>query len=242
MSETVYVDNNREAAGEVTFGFKGALAGARQAWPLAVGGCADGLVFGVLAHQSHQSLLEVFLMSALVYAGSAQLLVLHLWSLPPVFWPIVLTTLLVNLRMVLMGMTLSPWWRRLPPLKAYGTLFFLSDETWALTMGEFARERRDAAFLLGSGLLMFVGWIGSTLLGCWLGGGIADPAAWGLDFAFTAVFLTLLLGMWKGKADILPWLVSAVVAVVAARLIPGNWYILLGALCGSVVGAMRHAD
>ncbi|GHO86949.1 AzlC family ABC transporter permease [Dictyobacter formicarum] len=242
MSESVFVDNDREAQRGMIFGWVGVLAGGRQALPLALGGCADGLVFGVLARQSHLSMLEVLLMSSFVNAGSAQLLVLHLWGLPPAFWPIVLTTGLVNLRMLLLGVSLSRWWRSLPPLKAYGTLFFLSDESWALTMGEFARGGRDAAFLLGSGLLMFVAWIGSTLLGCWLGAGIADPAAWGLDFAFTAVFLSLLVGLWKGKADILPWLVGAVVAVVSARLIAGNWYILLGALCGSIVGAIRHAD
>ncbi len=109
-------------------------------------------------------------------------------------------------------------------------------------MNEFARGKRDAAFLLGSGLVLFGAWISSTVLGRLLGEGIADPTRWGLDFAFTAVFLSLLVGVWKGKADIFPWIVAAVVAVVTAHLFPGKWYILLGALAGSIVGGMRHAD
>jgi predicted branched-subunit amino acid permease len=109
-------------------------------------------------------------------------------------------------------------------------------------MNEFAQGRRDAAFLLGSGLVMFVEWVSSTVLGCFLGEGIPNPASWGLDFVFVAVFLALLANLWKGKGDILPWIVAAAVAVASARLLPGAWYILLGALAGSIVGAVRHAD
>ena len=59
--------------------------------------------------------------------------------------------------------------------------------------------------------------------------------------------IALLLGMWKGKADILPWLVAALAAIAASRLIPGNWYIIIGGLLGSFAGAVadsrgqRHA-
>ena len=48
-------------------------------------------------------------------------------------------------------------------------------------------------FLIGGGLVMFLSWTISTLIGRTLGGTVRDPAQWGLDFAFTAVFLALLL-------------------------------------------------
>jgi predicted branched-subunit amino acid permease len=68
-----------------------------------------------------------------------------------------------------------------------------------------------------------------------------NPARWGLDFAFTAVFLALLVGVWKGKSDLLPWGVAAIVAVAAAHWLPGKWYILLGGLVGSALGGLWHA-
>jgi predicted branched-subunit amino acid permease len=68
---------------------------------------------------------------------------------------------------------------------------------------------------------------------------VEDPARWGLDFAFTAVFLALLAGMWKGRGDLVPWGVAAVVAVAASGLLPGYWYVLLGGLAGSLMGAVR---
>ena len=226
----------------VTFDTKGALAGARRILPLALGDFAYGLVFGVLAQQAGLSVLEVLLMSALVYAGSAQLIVLSLWIMPLPIGAIILTTLIVNLRYLLMGAAISPWFLRLSPFKAYTTLYFMADENWALTMSEFDKGKRNAAFLLGSGLLMFVAWVSTTVLGRAIGSLVHDPSRWGLDFAFTAVFLALLVPLWKGKANILPWIVAAVVAVVAARWLPGKWYILLGGLAGGLVGMVQHAE
>jgi len=221
----------------VAFDLKGGVAGARRVLPIALSVCAYGLVFGVLAQQARLSLLEVLLMSGLVFAGSAQLIVLSLWAMPLPIAAILLTTLIVNLRNLLLGAAISPWFSRLPPLKAYTSIFFLADENWALTMGEFAQGKRNAAFLLGSGLVLYVAWVGSTVIGRTLGDVVHDPASFGLDFAFTAVFLSLLVGLWKGKADLIAWVAAAIVAVAAAHVLPGKWYILLGGLAGSVASS-----
>jgi len=204
-----------------------------------VSGFAIGLVFGVLAGQAGLSAVEAFLMSALVFSGAAQFVVLGLWASPIPVLEAVLATLVVGLRHLLMGAALSPLFSRLSPLKAYGSAFFMVDENWALATAEFEKGRRDAAFLLGGGLLMFASWTTSTVLGRVAGSVIEDPARWGLDFAFTAVFLALLAGMWKGRGDVVPWGVAAVVAVAASGLLPGYWYVLLGGLAGSLVGAVR---
>jgi 4-azaleucine resistance transporter AzlC len=224
----------------VEFTLSGALAGARRCVPVAVSGCAIGLVFGALAGQAGLGAGEAALMSALVFSGAAQFVVLGLWASPPHVGAIALTTLVVGLRHLLMGAALGPVFSKLPRPRAYGSVFFMADENWALTMGEFAKGRRDAAFLLGGGLLMIVAWTGSTFVGGAFGGAVEDPARWGLDFAFTAIFLALIAGMWKGRSDVLPWLVAAVVAVGADAWLPGQWYILLGGLAGSLAGAVRR--
>lgn len=226
----------------VTFTLAGAAAGARRTLPLAISTFAFGVVFGLLARRTGLSLAEAALMSALVFAGSAQFVVLELWKAPLPVATIILTALIVNLRYLLLGAALRPWFARLSALKAYGSVFLLADENWAMTMREFDSGGRDAAFLLGGGLAVYAGWLGGTLVGHTAGAAIADPARWGLDFAFTAVFTALLVGMWKGKSSLLPWAVAALVAVAAAQLLPGKWYILLGGLAGSLVGAIRRAD
>ncbi|MDP9411647.1 MAG: AzlC family ABC transporter permease [Actinomycetota bacterium] len=224
----------------ITFTRRGALEGAKRCVPIGISGFAIGLVFGTLAGQAGLGAWEGALMSALVFSGAAQFVVLGLWASPLPVATIVLTTLVVGLRHLLMGMALGPAFSKLPPLKAYGSVYLMADENWALTMGELAKGRRDAAFLLGGGLLMFVAWTGSTLIGGLFGSAVEDPARWGLDFAFTAVFLALICGMWKGKSDLLPWTVAAAVAVAAHHWLPGQWYILLGGLAGSLAGVVRR--
>jgi len=225
----------------ITFTRAGALAGAKKILPVAVSDCIYGMVFGVLAHQAGLSLLEAGLMSGLVVAGSAQFVALGLWMAPLPVLAIVLSAFLVNLRYLVMGAALVPWFSRLSKLKAYGSAFFMSDESWALAIANFRAGGRDTAFLLGAGLLLTLAWLGGTIIGHLAGAVVQNPAQWGLDFAFVAVFVALLAGMWKSKGDLLPWAAAGIVAVAAARWLPGEWYIMLGALAGSLTGALRHA-
>jgi 4-azaleucine resistance transporter AzlC len=217
------------------------LLGARMFAPVAVSIAAYGVVWGVLARQAGLSITEVALMSALVFAGASQFVALELWT--PEALPIgaiVIATAIVNLRMLLMTATLRPLTAGLGKPRALLAMHFVADENWALTMTEMARGRGSIAFLLGSGALSWVVWLAATLSGRLLGSAIDDPARFGLDFAFTATFIALLLGMWKGKSDLLPWIVAALAAIAAAKFVPGNWYIIIGGLLGSLAGALAE--
>lgn len=223
----------------VRFDRRGLLEGARESWPVALGVFTYGLVFGLLARQAGLSAAGALSMSAFVFAGASQFVALGLWGPDLPFTGIVVTTLVVNLRHVLMGAALGPWFSRLSPLQAYGSLFFMTDESWALTLSRAARrEEFNAAYLLGSGLTVYAAWVCSTLAGRLAVAGLGDPARYGLDFAFTAVFLCLLLGLRRGRADLLPWMTAAGVSFLATSFVPGKWHILAGALAGSLVAAL----
>src|SRR5215211_4083166 len=117
--------NIGETEGRISFTLAGALAGARRCVPIAISGCGIGLVFGTLAGQAGLGAGEAVLMSALVFSGAAQFVVLGLWAVPPPVATIVLATLVVGLRHVLMGAVLAPVFSKLPRLKAYGSVFFM---------------------------------------------------------------------------------------------------------------------
>lgn len=224
-------------------------AGAHACIAVCISVAAYGVVWGVLARGTGLSLLEVIMMSGLVFAGSAQFVALDLWTATPATLPIgplILAALIVNLRYLLLTATLRPLFRHDQQLKGALVMGIVSDETWAMTVGEMARGRGTVAFLLGGGVLAYCTWLATTVIGHTLGSAIDDPARYGLDFAFTATFLALLLGMWKSKADLVPWIVAALAAIVSARLIEGSWYILIGGVVGSLAGALaerrKHAD
>lgn len=215
--------------------------GALNFLPVAISIAAYGLVWGVLAGQQGISLAEVALMSGLVFAGASQFVALDMWrpdALP--FLSIVVATLIVNLRLVLMSATMRPVVAHLPPFRALATMFLVSDETWAMTMAERDRSGAGLAFFLGTGLMCWLSWLASTLVGRLIGSLIDDPTALGLDFAFTATFIALLLGMWKGRGDLVPWIAGALVAVLVSQFVEGNWYIIAGGLAGSLAGAIAE--
>ncbi len=215
------------------------LLGARTFLPLAVSIAAYGVVWGVLAGQAGMSALEVFLMCALVFAGASQFVALDMWdtaALP--IASIIIAVAIVNLRLMLMSATIRPVLAGLRPWQRIVGVALISDEQWALTMAEVARGRGTPAYYFGAASLCYLTWLLSPLIGRLLGAAIDDPVKYGLDFAFTATFLALLFGLWKGKTDLVPWGVAALVAIATSMLVPGTWYIIAGGLAGSFAGAI----
>ena len=225
-----------------TFSLAGARKGFVACVPVAVGVAGYGVLFGVLAQQAGLSVAESALMSATVVAGAAQVIAIGVWDQPIPVAVVVGTAFVVNLRYLLMGASLRPWFEELSPLQAYGSVFVMADENWALTMQEFRSGNPTGAFLLGSGMAIWVFWVLATVIGAVAGGVIDDPATYGLDFMLTAVFITIAVGLWEGRSDLLPWLVAGGVAAGTAQLLGGQWYILFGGLAGAAVEVIRHDD
>lgn len=226
--------------GSVTFTVAGATRGARAMVPIVPGAIAFGLIYGFIAGEKGLTALEIGLTSMIVFAGASQLLALELWSEPLPIGTLVLSVLVINLRHMLMGPTLLPWLQRLPPWRAYASLYFLADEVWGASIVEMRRGGRDAAFLLGAGLTLYGFWVSSSVLGRAAGDLSPLVERWGLEFLTTAFFVALLAGFWRGRGDVLPWLAAGGIAVATELLLPGTWYIVLGALVGSLFGAWRQ--
>lgn len=234
--------NSESDVQSVTFTTTGFWKGVVAGFPVAIGVAGYGVVFGVVANRAGLSVAEAAIMSATVLAGAAQLVAVGLWADPLPVVAIVTTTAVVNLRYVLMGASLRPWFRQLSPTAAYTSVFFFADENWALTMATLREGSRYGAFLLGSGVVLWALWIVSTIAGATAGDLIGDPERFGLDFVVTALFLTLAAGFWEGTESIAPWSVAGAVSIVAYTLLPGEWYILCGALAGATIEVVITDD
>lgn len=224
----------------VTFGWAGFFKGFRATLTIALCVAAYGMLYGMLAKQQELPFGEAIAMSMIMFAGAAQLIVVKMWADPVPLIALTVTAFVVNIRYVLMGATLHPWIRDLHPVKKYVSMFFLVDESWALTLTGLKNDLKDFAFLCGSGFCIYIAWALSSVAGYVLASSIKDPEALGIDFAFIAVFIALAAGLYRTRVDLLPWVVAGVVAIAAAHFIPGSWYIIIGSLAGSAVGAMRH--
>lgn len=198
-----------------------------------------GVAFGIMSGAAGLSSAEAILFSAWINAGGAQMASLQAWSEPVSLLAVCLTTLAMNSRYLLLGAALRPWFRGIPAWQSYPSLFVMGDGNWTLALRRYDAGGHDAAFLLGSGVVLWVIWVGATAVGHGFGQVLGRPERFGLDFMLAAFFAAMAAVFVRRVSAIAPLIVGAVTAVVVERLVPGPWYILAGALLGSLVGAVR---
>ncbi|WP_137132855.1 AzlC family ABC transporter permease [Rhizobium sp. FY34] len=208
------------------------LHGLRDIVPLVLAAVPIGFVFGAVAAGKGLSAAEVTLMSTLVFAGGSQFVAMDLWTHPASWTALGFAALLVNLRHVLMGASLERSLGRFRPWQKIPTLLVMADENWALAESRARLTPLTPAYYLGLALPFYLSWILSSLAGALFGALIGDVAVYGLDFAFPAVFIVLLMGFWKGTETGLVLLASAIASLSVHTLVPGAWYIAAGALAG----------
>lgn len=251
MKEQIPDQENAAAVGEssdapVTFTSGGIGHGLKTTIPLEVGGIVYGVIFGVVAANVGWTGGEAVIMSTLVNSGAAQVAATDVWAAPPPMLTIWLTTALVSMRYLVLGASLRPWLSQVSPGRAYGSLFTLTDQSWALAFLEYRSGRRDVGFLLGSGLAFLASWGIGTAVGITIGNVLPDPEAWSLDFMPTAIFVALVAGLWSGKGDAIPWIAAGAVSILVHNALPGPWYVPLGAAAGLLAGLVseqrRHAS
>ena len=177
-------------------------------------------------------------MSATVFAGSAQFVVIDLWTEPAPWLFVALTTLLVNVRHVLMGASLAGKLGAFSDARsqAGGGARFMVDETWAMAERRAMEAQAFHAWLImpASPVPLYANWVICTCLGAAFGHSVSDPETYGFDFAFTAIFIGILTGFWRGTPTALVLAASSAAAVGIKLAVSGPWYILAGGLAGVV--------
>lgn len=200
---------------------------------------AYGSVLGLLAAQKGLTWFQLLVMNLSVFAGSAQFVMVDMWFPPLPIVEITLAVLIINMRYMLIGASLNPLFQGKPLYQKMSFIHLVADENWAITMARFHQSSTSIWFLLGGGICVQTAWCSGTLLGHRLGAVISNPELFGLDFSFIAVFTALVFSFWKGKQDILPWLIAAFAAVLTESLLPGKWYIVCGGISGALAAACQ---
>lgn len=195
-----------------------------------------GTVFGGLAVQAGLHPLEVWGMSVLVFAGASQFVAVPMIAAgaPPL--AIILTTYIVNMRHYLMAATLAPSFRGFKRRWLALIAHFINDESFAVAAAR--SQPPDAGVYLGSAAAIAGSFGGGAVVGTLLGGLVQDPERYGLDFAFPAVFLSLVAVQLRRRSDWLVAVGAAVLAVALALVLPGNWHIVVAGLAASAAGAL----
>ncbi|MGZ4110394.1 MAG: AzlC family ABC transporter permease [Actinomycetota bacterium] len=164
--------------------------GVRATIPLGIAVFGFGLSFGVLARTAGMGPVAPIVMSATTFAGSAQFAAVSVLNAGGGVAAAVIAAVLLNARYAPIGVSVAPslsgssWSRFL-----HGQL--VVDESWAIAAE--GDGRFNPRVLLGSGLTIYVSWVSGTILGALFGNALGDPSKLGLDAAFPALFLALLV-------------------------------------------------
>jgi len=187
--------------------------------PIALAVFVFAVSFGVLAITARIPGWAAVLMSALVFAGSAQFAALGVITAGGAVVTAVLTGGLLNLRYVATGIAVA---RSLPggPLLRALLGQLVVDESYAMAAAAGAPGRPDRRTLLVTGASLYSVWVLGTLAGTLVGPVLGNPTRLGLDAAFPALFTALLWPMLSARHAVRCAIGGALVALALAPFTP----------------------
>src|SRR3954470_19126041 len=210
-------------------------AGIRAGVPYAAAGFLLSVSFGVLARQAGLSAPAAIVMSAIVFAGSAQFAAISIVAAGGGLGAAVGAAALMNSRFLPMGIALAP---SLPggPAKRAAQGQTVVDASWA--MANRGDGTFDRWFLFGSTAVQYVTWFASTTVGALAGDLLGDPDKLGLDAIFPTFFLALLLAELRDRRSRGVAAAGAVIALARVPLAPAGVPVL-AASAAALIGLRR---
>ncbi|WP_315835520.1 AzlC family ABC transporter permease [Bradyrhizobium prioriisuperbiae] len=215
----------------------GIIPGIYAIAPMLPGTLAFGLAFGALCAQKNFTLAEVEVMMAIVYGGLSQFVAVQSWPdtlTVSTIATLALLTTTVNIRFALMSASLRPWFGTLPAWQAYSSMLLVTDGGWLAATRYREHGGANAWYFVGGGIVLYMVWLVSSIPGFLLAGQLADPKKYGVDLVMPAFYAAMLVPAWKGPRRAIPWVIAGTVALTVHWLVPGYWFIISGAIAGSV--------
>ncbi|MEV7042404.1 AzlC family ABC transporter permease [Amycolatopsis sp. NPDC051061] len=197
--------------------------------------CLVGVSYGAIAVSSGFPFWLPMLMSLLVFAGASQFMFIGIVAAGGNPFAAVLAGLLANARHLPFGFAIGDVLGKRWPARLAGSHLMI-DESVAFALAQREAHRRRAAYW-ACGIGLFTCWNIGVVAGAFAGSVIKDTDVFGLDAAYPAVLLALVLPSLRDRAARLPVLVGVLVALAATPFLPAGLPVLL-ALAGVVVGVV----
>jgi len=217
---------------------KGFFYGLSQSLTIVIGYTPVAITFGILATQLGLTFGEAGLMSFFVYAGASQFIAIEMIHQGATPLMIGITTLIINIRHILMSLSIVPFFpeRTLP--WSLGLAQGLTDETFVLNskvLKEVVGEENRRRVMQGINLGAFSSWVIFTIIGGLIGKWLPVEFS-GFQFALLALFIMLTTSS-LSKKNYMTYLIAAILAVVLKLLIPGKIYLILCVVLAAGIGA-----
>lgn len=175
--------------------------------PVMAGYVVLGLGFGILLRVAGYGALWALAMAVFMFAGSMQYVGVSLIASGTPLLTVALTTLMVQARHLFYGISMIDRYRGAGPKKLY-LMHALTDETYSLICNSHLPDFADAhSYYFAVSLLNHLYWIAGCMLGS-LAGAILPFSSEGVDFAMTALFVTVFVEQWISDKEHRPALIG----------------------------------
>ena len=188
-----------------------------------------GIAYGILASTVGMGSLAPIVMSATTFAGSAQFAAASVLDDGGSVVAAVVAAVLLNARYLAISVSIAGAFEGSRLRRLFESQLIV-DESWAVAQR--GGGRIDRRILVAAGLLLYPCWVGATALGVFGGGLLGNPERLGLDAAFPALFLALLVSVVMTRREIAAALAGGAVALVLLPFArPGVPVIAASAVC-----------
>jgi len=180
--------------------------------PVMAGYIVLGIGFGVLTVKNGYGILIAAAMSVFIYAGSMQFVAISLLTSGASLVTCAITTLMVNARHLFYGISMINPYKNMGKFKPY-LIFALTDETYSLTCTDDSNNTDFKHYAFWVSLFNHCYWITGTVVGALIGTVIPFNST-GIDFAMTALFVTVFVEQWKSTHSHFSAVTGVVVSVI----------------------------
>ena len=183
--------------------------------PVLSGYLVLGFGFGLLMRSQGFGILLTLAMSLFIYAGSMQYAAVGLFTGGASLLTVAVTALMVNARHLFYGISMLDKYRGVGAVKPY-LIFSLTDETYSLVCvdsPDISEENRRHYYTAVS-LLNHFYWVAGSVLGA-VAGDLIRFSTEGIEFALTALFLTVFVEQWMSAKDHIPALIGVTVSAIS---------------------------
>ena len=213
--------------------YKDFVDGIRLFVPIGAGYLPLGFACGIVCAEAGMSVMQIFLMSLLVYAGAGQYIAGGMIAAGASPLSIIITTFIVNSRHILYTSVLFPYISKWSFLKQSLFAAQITDEVFAMHSSFMSRNNVSTVTAFTLNIFSHSSWVISNTIGGISASLIPDSSKFGLDFTLYALFIALILPRLVNTAQFAA-LITGGIAATAFALFD---MVYIGVVAGAVAGA-----
>ena len=188
--------------------------------PVMTGYIVLGMGFGILLGTKGYGVLWALLMGVMIYSGTMQFVAIDMFTAGTALGDVAVTALMMGARHIFYGISMSGRYRNIHGLRKAYMIYTLTDETYSLVC---ASDDEDYCFWVS--IFDHVYWIAGGVIGSLLGE-ILPFNSKGIDFALTALFVSICTEQWLNAENHYPALTGLIASVLCLLVFGAEGFLI----------------